>query len=877
MLVKAAPNQIRMRNHIQTITFKEDTKSVVQQPPPPTRQFNPFAKGFSGLGANVLSNLSRPSDQQPVVNKPAPKPTTSNVRTDHGWRQNTTSYSTDSPAASPASTSSTETPAKIPSGNSSTIGATEVSTLEADISFDGDEFLLEGDERALADLMDDLDQVKDNANDGDIPLSWSPTPPKISQTSTTTTPLSPLSPLSRFGFAAHSASVVSTIPSASTSIPTSTAISKQTTASKSYTNFNSTSSKSISTIGNQDKPSSSFRASATAAAISASTFTKSFPKGQSESSGPSRVLVISSQEPVATRPNERDTMGNRDWQGSSKPISSVGHIQEQESKGLARSKSSPNAASSSAPSNVNKRTLPGPAGNLPRLSEDERRALLQSRGVPFNKDTRLSGITSTSPNSSIKKKMRSINQGLTDSMFETKPWKDMLEAKNLQDYKPSTLDSVKGSSPLVQVTISDIENRQHKGKIPWLVAIVKDFTPSEIDAAVTLMDPSGEMKGTVHNSVLEHYKNNEIRIGTVLVLNNVSLFSPTPMSHYIIITLRNIAGLYVLPTPSNSQSQGSSQDRSQKKRRTLVHTIDSQDGTITTTTMGDDNTRRAGTSLQPSTVSSHQPAPSRQIQQASPDWDSTPEGIEEFIQPNSSSLDGTVSQERRAGSSRNSSGDQNQVRRFSPYPSQEGVLRGSVSNRTNITSQDKEVMFQSLRQTLGSSMMSTAADTQAATPVITLGGLTPSANTEGGFKSLSSFAASPTLRKRSSQLGTSQRRNSSGSVQGKNKSQGAASQGSHPSDADDSMDWPDDFPLTELDGALDDEPSETGGSITVPAKRGPPSGGASRSPAASHHRPAPAPTIAAAVSLPTIHDDGDEDDLDQLLDGIDEAELFNLL
>jgi hypothetical protein len=52
--------------------------------------------------------------------------------------------------------------------------------------------------------------------------------------------------------------------------------------------------------------------------------------------------------------------------------------------------------------------------------------------------------------------------------------------------------------------------------------VIKDFIPSEIDAAVTLMDPSGEMRGTIHISVLEQYKNNEIRIGTVLVLNNVS-------------------------------------------------------------------------------------------------------------------------------------------------------------------------------------------------------------------------------------------------------------------------------------------------------------------------------------------------------------------
>ncbi|KAF9131886.1 hypothetical protein BGW39_001190 [Mortierella sp. 14UC] len=733
------------------------TRSVAQQPPPPALQFNPFSKGFSGLGANVLSNLGRPSDQQPVVTKSAPKPTTTssvNPRPDHGWHRSTTSYSTDSSTASPASTSSTETPVGIPGGNLSTTAPAETSTFDADISFGGDEFLLEGDELALADLMNDLDQVKDNVDDEDTSLSWSPTPPKIQHHR------------SQRGYHINYAVRIHIHVQLQTN--------------------------------NRLKPLYNLQL---------------------------YVFYI-----------------NNIFQN------------------------------------------PGQAFFILQSSEDERRVLLQSRGIPFNKDARLSGITSTSPNSSIKKKMRSINQGLTDSMFETKPWKDMLEAKRLQDYKPSTLDSVKGSSPLVQVTISDIENRQHRGKIPWLVAIIKDFTPSEIDADVTLMDPSGEMKGTVHNSVLEQYKNNEIRIGTVLVLNNVSLFSPTPMSHYIIITLRNIAGLYVLPTPTSTQSQGSSQDRSQKKRRTLIHTIDSQEGTVTTTTMDDADARRAGASLQSPVASSHQPTTSRQLQQASPDWGSTPEGIEGSIRSNSSSSDGIASQEqRRAGSSRNNSEDQSQERRFSPYSSQKGVPRGGGPSCANATSQPKEVMFQSLRQTLGSSMMPIIADTQTATPMITLGGLTPSVDVGGGFKSLSSFAASPTLRKRSSQSGTSQRSNSSGSGQVKNNTQGATSQRSHRSDANDSLDWPDDFPLTELDGALDDEPSETRGLVTVPAKRGPPSDGASsspvasRSPAASRHRPAPAPSTAAAAPLPTIHDDGDEDDLDHLLDGIDEAELFNLL
>lgn len=78
---------------------------------------------------------------------------------------------------------------------------------------------------------------------------------------------------------------------------------------------------------------------------------------------------------------------------------------------------------------------------------------------------------------------------------------------------------------MIKYSISDIERSKelHRGKVPNLVAMVKDVVLSEIDAAVTLLDPSGEMRGTIHRTVLEQYKNNEIRIGTVLALQNVSV------------------------------------------------------------------------------------------------------------------------------------------------------------------------------------------------------------------------------------------------------------------------------------------------------------------------------------------------------------------
>ncbi|KAF9546080.1 hypothetical protein EC957_010216 [Mortierella hygrophila] len=837
------PNQSRAG--IQQTTNPTTVRSIVQPqpsqpppPPPPARQFKAFAKGFSGLGADVLSDLSRPSDQrQGAASSAAPKTTSTTASvytlTERGSREHQAKYSTGTSTGTP----STSVPVVAPA-------------IDVDTSFGGDDFFLDADD--LADLEHDLDlgqgqskvknkgKDKDNEDVEDISLSWSPTPPKVTK-AISSTPLSPQSPLSRFSAAVLSTGADSAISSASTSASTL----KQTTTSNPYetssfststtsatttriqskstlsyrpqanvtaeissTTFTASSSSSASTatIGTQGKPPSSFRASATvAAAPTRATFSTSFSRHRPESSNPERVLVISSQETVITRPDGRDTVSSMDWQTPPNLQSGVGRVRDQESRGLSRSKSSPNAGGGSTLPIRGKSRLPGPAGNLPRLSEEEKDQLFRSRGVPFRKDARIPDIASTSPNSSIKKKMKSVSQGPIDSMFASGAWEDMLKAQRLPEYKPSTLERVKGTNPLLQTTISDIETRQdtHRGKIPWLIAMIKDFTPSEIDAAVTLMDPSGEMRGTIHISVLEQYKNNEVRIGTVLVLNN---YRATPSA-----------------------------------------------------------------------------------------WSSTPED-RESIRSSSQSIR-KASQELRGGgggSSQSTFRDQSQGKnRTSPLPSQEGVHRNGVSGRTTIVTQPKEVMFQSLRPT--------ATETQArqedmmSTPMITLGAMTPSVDVFGGggdagagsgLKSLSSFAASPTLRKRSSQSRTSQRSNASRSdpkstpdaAAGQNQgkailSPGAratTSQESHHTEGDSFTGWSDDI---QLDDNFDD--LETGGPVALPSKRGAPSA----SPVASRPRPPP-PTATpfASVSAPRtiIHDDGNEDDLELLLDGFDESDLYDI-
>ncbi|KAG9066221.1 hypothetical protein KI688_001442 [Linnemannia hyalina] len=204
-------NHNQSRAGIQQTTNPTTVRSTVQpQPsqPPPARQFKAFAKGFSGLGADVLSDLSRPSDQrQGAASSAAPKTTSTTTSvytlTERGSREHQAKYSTASfgiSAGTSTGAPSTSVPVVAPA-------------IDVDTSFGGDDFFLDADD--LADLEHDLDlgqgqsrvkdkgKDKDNEDVEDISLSWSPTPPKVAKANSST-PLSPQSPLSRFSTTVHS-------------------------------------------------------------------------------------------------------------------------------------------------------------------------------------------------------------------------------------------------------------------------------------------------------------------------------------------------------------------------------------------------------------------------------------------------------------------------------------------------------------------------------------------------------------------------------------------------------------------------------------------------------------------------------------------------
>ncbi|GJR48045.1 RNA-directed DNA polymerase, eukaryota [Tanacetum coccineum] len=97
-------------------------------------------------------------------------------------------------------------------------------------------------------------------------------------------------------------------------------------------------------------------------------------------------------------------------------------------------------------------------------------------------------------------------------------------------------------------TKDDMKKHCIKGKLELVVGVFKSCTPNSLgDMAVTLKDPTGTMGGTIHYKVFQNEDDGyakSIKVGSVLILRNVSVWTPKPSQHYLNITIRNIVKVF---------------------------------------------------------------------------------------------------------------------------------------------------------------------------------------------------------------------------------------------------------------------------------------------------------------------------------------------
>ncbi|GKC16949.1 transposase, MuDR, MULE transposase domain protein [Tanacetum coccineum] len=107
----------------------------------------------------------------------------------------------------------------------------------------------------------------------------------------------------------------------------------------------------------------------------------------------------------------------------------------------------------------------------------------------------------------------------------------------------------------------DMKTFCKNGKLEKVVAVIKSCMPNVLgDLTVTLKDLLGIISGTIHHKVLkEEGYGKAITVGAVLILRNVSMFSPKSSGHYLNITLKNM--VKVFHKDKSSVNSGSSTSR----------------------------------------------------------------------------------------------------------------------------------------------------------------------------------------------------------------------------------------------------------------------------------------------------------------------------
>ncbi|XP_064329273.1 homologous recombination OB-fold protein [Phalacrocorax carbo] len=187
------------------------------------------------------------------------------------------------------------------------------------------------------------------------------------------------------------------------------------------------------------------------------------------------------------------------------------------------------------------RRFPGPAGILPqqRAGKHLEEILVSAPQTPAHgavAKPRTEGLPSSSPP--------------TEEDFGKGPWLAMKTELGLDERDPSCFLR---TYSVIMVLRKAALKQLPKNKVPSMAVMIKTLTRTNVDAGAVFRDPTGEMQGTVHRLLLEE-RQSELRPGSVLLLKQVGVFSPSHRNHYLNVTPNNLLKIYP-PEPEGSFSQ----------------------------------------------------------------------------------------------------------------------------------------------------------------------------------------------------------------------------------------------------------------------------------------------------------------------------------
>uniref|UniRef100_A0A3Q3X1Y5 Homologous recombination OB-fold protein OB-fold domain-containing protein n=1 Tax=Mola mola TaxID=94237 RepID=A0A3Q3X1Y5_MOLML len=127
-----------------------------------------------------------------------------------------------------------------------------------------------------------------------------------------------------------------------------------------------------------------------------------------------------------------------------------------------------------------------------------------------------------------------------DEEFLGGAWAAMKAEMGLDETNPSCFLH---SYSVVMVLRKAALKQLAKNKVPNMAVLLKSIVHTHVDAKAVFKDPTGEIQGTVHRHLLKD-RVDELKVGAVLLLKQVGVFSPSHRNHYLNVTANNLLRIY---------------------------------------------------------------------------------------------------------------------------------------------------------------------------------------------------------------------------------------------------------------------------------------------------------------------------------------------
>ncbi|XP_041832279.1 homologous recombination OB-fold protein [Melanotaenia boesemani] len=175
------------------------------------------------------------------------------------------------------------------------------------------------------------------------------------------------------------------------------------------------------------------------------------------------------------------------------------------------------------------RRFPGPAGLLPQQPQGQN----LDRIVVSVPQTPAHGVMARLPS-------QGSSSQTEEDEFSSGAWAAMKAEMGLDERNPSCFLH---TYSVVMVLRKAALKQLARNKVPNMAVLLKSIIHTHADAKAVFKDPTGEIQGTVHRRLLED-RVEELKVGAVLLLKQVGVFSPSHRNHYLNVTPNNLLRIY---------------------------------------------------------------------------------------------------------------------------------------------------------------------------------------------------------------------------------------------------------------------------------------------------------------------------------------------